>query len=225
MFLVDSHCHLDRLDLSAFEGNLTTLLEHSFAHELRYILTIAVTLENAETAIRIAESDSRIFASVGVHPSEEPGSVTDVEKLRRLAKHPKVVALGETGLDYYYKDNEPALQKDRFEKHIALASELDLPLVVHTRDADEDTLTLLQAGKASQGVMHCFTRDLSFAKASLDLGFYISFSGILTFKNAESLRDVARYVPHDRFLIETDAPYLTPYLIEGKRIFLTTFAT
>ncbi len=213
--LVDSHCHLDRLDLSPFEGSLDKALEFSATLDVKQVLCVSVEQKTMADIVAIAEKYPNVYASVGQHPSEEEMSLS-ADELVRLADHPKVIAIGETGLDYYYEHTNRAFQQERFVTHIEVAKRTSKPLIIHTRAAQEDTLRILREYDVSQAVFHCFTESWEMAKAGLDLGLYISFSGILTFKNAESLRDVARKVPLDRILVETDAPYLTPVPYRGK---------
>ena len=179
---------------------------------------IAVSLEDLPRVLTLAESDDRLFASVGVHPEYSDAQEPSEDQLVALAAHPKVIAIGETGLDYYWHKDAPEWQRDRFRTHIRAARRCALPLVIHTRDAAPDTLRLMAeegAGEAG-GIMHCFTESWEVAAAALDLGFHISFSGIVTFKNALQIKEVARKVPMDRLLIETDAPYLAPVPYRGK---------
>jgi TatD DNase family protein len=182
------------------------------------MLCVGINLEDFPVVRGLAENHPQVFASVGVHPGEVEGVEPEVSDLTQLADHPRVVAIGETGLDYYYGGDNAARQRERFRVHIRAARETGLPLIVHTRDAAQDTLHLMREERADLvgGVMHCFTGDYETATAAVDLGFYISFSGIVTFKNADDLRQVAARLPMDRLLIETDAPYLTPVPFRGK---------
>ncbi|MDO8955111.1 MAG: TatD family hydrolase [Gammaproteobacteria bacterium] len=213
--LVDSHCHLDRLDLTAFDGDLSKAIAAAKELGVMHMLCVCVEMENFDAVIRIAEQFKEVHASVGKHPDEHEGIEPTVEMLVEKARHPKVVAIGETGLDYY-RDHNKALQMQRFAVHIQAAKQTAKPLIIHTRQAREDTIAMLKSEQSGPGVFHCFTEDYEMAKQGLDLGFYISFSGILTFKNAESLKDVAKRIPLDRILVETDAPYLTPIPYRGK---------
>lgn len=213
--LVDSHCHLDFPDLIEHEAAmLARMAENGVTHAL----CVAVKLETLPGVIGLAERHSNLFASVGVHPDNADCEEPDVARLLALAAHPKVVAIGETGLDYYWHKDAPEWQRARFRTHIQAARASGKPLIVHTRDAAADTLRLLREESAGEagGVMHCFTETRDVAEQALDLGFYISFSGIVSFKTAESIRDVARFVPADRLLVETDAPYLAPVPFRGK---------
>lgn len=213
---IDSHCHLDRLDFTKLgtdlDGALATARERGVGH----FLCIGVDLETLPDVLAVAEAYDDVSASVGVHPLHLDSLEPEIEQLIQLAAHPKVVAIGETGLDYHYEQEHPADQQRRFRKHIEAARRTGKPLVVHTRAARADTIAILKEEGASAGVMHCFTEDWDMAKAAIDLGFYISFSGIVSFANAADLREVARKVPADRLLIETDSPWLAPVPYRGK---------
>ena len=215
MQLIDSHCHLDFPELA---DRLPELLATMADHEVAAALCVAVRLEDLPAVLALAEAHPHIFASVGVHPDYQECDDPDAARLVALAAHPKVVAIGETGLDYYRLTGDLEWQRERFRTHIRAAIATGKPLIIHTRAAAEDTLRVMQEEDAGQigGVMHCFTESWDVAKACLDLGFHISFSGIVTFRNAEDLREVARRVPEDRLLIETDAPYLAPVPFRGK---------
>lgn len=217
MNFVDSHCHLNMLDLTAYQGDLGALLEQAKRVGVKHILCVGVDLEHAQEVLDIAERFDDVSASVGVHPSEKI-QVSRADLLQ-FAEHPKVVALGETGLDYHYNDSGLEEQRDRFRLHIELAKTLKKPLIIHSRDAREDTIRILQEENAQSigGVMHCFTESWEMAEQALALNFYISFSGIVTFKNAVEVAEVAKKVPLNRILIETDAPYLTPVPHRGKK--------
>ncbi len=216
---VDSHCHLSFPELAA---RLPEIRAEMKAAGVDRALCICTTLEEFEDVHRLAAGCEELWASVGVHPDTENMAEPSVEDLVALAARSKVVAIGETGLDYYRlngrSEAEMEWQRERFRVHIRAGRLTDKPLVIHTRSASQDTLAVLreEGGNAARGVFHCFTETMEVARAALDLGFYISFSGILTFKNAQDLRDVARYVPLDRCLIETDSPYLAPVPFRGK---------
>ncbi len=216
--LVDSHCHLDRLDLSRYENGLDGAVAAAAERGISTMLCVCISEENKDRVLEIAESYPAIFASVGVHPSDVEQELVDVETLKTWAKHPKVVALGETGLDYYYTKDKAAFQRESFCNHLVAGAETGLPVIVHTRDAREDTLELIRAHASpeSSGVLHCFTESWEMARQALDMNFYISISGIVTFKNAEELREVVRKVPLEKLLIETDSPYLAPVPYRGK---------
>ncbi|OGI47491.1 MAG: hypothetical protein A2637_03250 [Candidatus Muproteobacteria bacterium RIFCSPHIGHO2_01_FULL_65_16] len=215
MTLVDSHCHLDFEPLHA---NLPQVLQNARDNGVGHMLCVAVTLEKFPAVCALARAHANIYASVGVHPNEQQGEVPSAEDLARLALDEKVVAIGETGLDYYRSTGDMDWQRERFRRHIRAAKQCRKPLIVHTREAAADTLTILREDGAAAigGVMHCFTETWEVAREALDLGFFISFSGILTFRNADALRAVARQVPADRLLIETDAPYLAPVPHRGR---------
>lgn len=216
--LVDSHCHLDRLDLSAHQGSLDAALEAARQRGVGHFLCIGVSADNAAAVKALAERYEDVDCSVGVHPLDlEPGAEPALDWLLKELEHPGVVAIGETGLDYHYEPEAAALQQRSFRLHLDAAKTCGKPVIVHTRAAQADTLTLLREAALPQaGVLHCFTEDWDMAKAALDMGFYISLSGIVTFRNADVLREVARQVPADRLLVETDSPYLAPVPHRGK---------
>jgi TatD DNase family protein len=215
--LIDSHCHLDRLDLTPFDGIFQRLLEATEAAGVTHMLCVSIDLESYPAMLALVEGYSQISISVGVHPNE-PRREPEPGELETLAQHPSNVAIGETGLDYFRSQGDLAWQQQRFRAHIAAARAVKKPLIIHTRAASVDTIRIMAEEGAGEvgGVMHCYTEDWETAKQALDMGFYISFSGIITFRNAEELRQVARKVPADRLLIETDAPYLAPDPHRGK---------
>lgn len=216
--IIDSHCHLDRLDLERLGGTLDDVLAGAREQGVTQMLCVSITLETFPAVLELARRYPNVFASVGVHPNEPDCHDPDVKELVRLADDPKIVAIGETGLDYFRSDGDLDWQRQRFRHHIQAAIETGKPLIIHTRDAEQDTLKIMREEQASRagGVMHCFTGSRDMAEAALEMGFYISFSGIVTFNNADDLRDVARSVPLDRLLVETDSPYLTPVPLRGK---------
>ncbi|WP_312256421.1 TatD family hydrolase [Stutzerimonas nitrititolerans] len=216
--LVDSHCHLDRLDLSAHQGSLDAALEAARQRGVGHFLCIGVSADNAAAVKALAERYADVDCSVGVHPLDlEPGAEPALDWLLKELEHPGVVAIGETGLDYHYEPEAAELQQRSFRLHLDAAKSCGKPVIVHTRAARADTLALLREVALPQaGVLHCFTEDWDMAKAALDMGFYISLSGIVTFRNADALREVARRVPADRLLVETDSPYLAPMPHRGK---------
>lgn len=213
--LVDSHCHLN---FPGLVQQLPDVLVAMQKNGVGHALCVGVTLEEFPQVLNIAEQHETVFASVGVHPDYENEPGVTVEALTRLSAHPRVVAIGETGLDYFRLQGDLEWQRERFRTHIRAAILAGKPLIVHTRNAAEDTLRILREENAAQagGVMHCFTESLEVARKAMDMGFYISFSGIITFKNAEALREVVRQVPLDRMLVETDSPYLAPVPYRGK---------
>ena len=216
--LVDSHCHLDRLDLAAHDGSLDAALDAARACGVQHFLCIGVSADNAGAVKSLAERYADVDCSVGVHPLDlEQGEAPALDWLLGELNHPHVVAIGETGLDYHYEPEAAELQQQSFRLHLEAAKITGKPVIVHTREARADTLALLREAALPQaGVLHCFTEDWEMAKAALDIGFYISLSGIVTFRNADALREVARKVPADRLLVETDAPYLAPIPHRGK---------
>ena len=216
--LIDSHCHLDRLDLSAHGGSLDAALAAARARGVGHFLCIGISADNAAAVKALSERYADVDCTVGVHPLDlQPGVAPALDWLLAELNHPHVVAIGETGLDYHYEPEAAELQRQAFRLHLQAAQLTGKPVIVHTREARADTLALLREAALPQaGVLHCFTEDWPMAKAALDLGFYISLSGIVTFRNADALREVARQVPADRLLIETDAPYLAPIPHRGK---------
>lgn len=212
---IDSHCHLNFPELAA---NLEQLLANMQQHQVTHALCVSVELATFPEILQLAEQHPQLFASVGVHPDYEATLEPTQAELVRIASHPKVVAIGETGLDYFRLTGDLDWQRERFRTHIRAAREIAKPLIVHTRSAADDTLALMKAEKAQEvgGVMHCFTENLEVALAAIDLNFYISFSGIVTFKNASIVKEVAKNIPLDRLLIETDSPYLAPVPHRGK---------
>lgn len=218
--LVDSHCHLDRLDLSKYDNGLDGVLKEAADLDVGYMLCVSIDMENVHEVKRLAQYYPHVYASVGVHPTAEEaaGQETSVEMLVELADDPKVIAIGETGLDYFHCQGDMTWQHDRFRRHIEASKQTGKPLIIHTRDAKAETIRLMQEEGAEKagGVMHCFVEDLDTAQKAMEMGFYISFSGIVTFKNAVELQEVARQIPLDRLLVETDSPYLTPVPYRGK---------
>jgi len=207
------------LDLAEFSGSLDKVLEAARDNQVKYMLCVGTTLEDKSEILAIADRYEGVSASVGLHPNEIATKEPSVDELLQLADHPKIVAIGETGLDYYRTEEKQPWQLKRFRTHIVAAKQCRKPLIIHSRAARADTLKLLKEEDAQGvgGVFHCFTEDWETARQALDLGFYISFSGIVTFKNAADLQEVARRIPIDRLLIETDAPYLAPVPHRGKR--------
>jgi TatD DNase family protein len=217
MKIIDSHCHIDRVDLDQFGGSMESMLAHAKDLSVEEFLCVCIDLEHFDDVFSLAKSHQQIYASVGVHPVEQEGKDPSVEELLALADHEKIIAIGETGLDYFHVKKDTAdWQRERFRRHIAASNQSGKPMIIHTREAKADTIEIMQQEQAQAGVMHCFSEDWETAKAALDLGFYISFSGIITFKSAADLREVAKKVPADRLLVETDSPYLTPVPYRGR---------
>ncbi len=212
---VDSHCHINFPELRTRLPALLALMERN---RVGHALCVAVELEQLAGVLELAEQHANIFASVGVHPDHEGVSEPDVLRLVELAQHPRVVAIGETGLDYFRMKGDLGWQRERFRVHVRAARACGMPLIVHTREAARDTIDILreEGAAAAGGVMHCFTESLEVAEAAIDMNFYISFSGIVTFKSARALKEVAQSIPLERILIETDAPYLAPVPHRGR---------
>ena len=215
--LVDSHCHLDRIDQETC-GNVETILSRARTRGVEKFLCIATSIDGFDDVKAIADTHSDVFCTAGVHPLKKESFTVDHEQLLHQAAQEKVIAVGETGLDYYYSPENADWQKQSLRTHIAVARELAKPLIIHTRDAREDTLNILKQEKAEQtgGILHCFTESYEMAMSAIDMGFYVSFSGILTFKTADLLRDIATKLPFDRILVETDSPWLAPVPYRGK---------
>lgn len=215
MQLVDSHCHIN---FDPLGPHLDDVLERAAANNVTHMLCVSVNMEDFPDVLKIARNNRQIFASVGVHPNETRGREPDMEELVTLAADPDIVAIGETGLDYFRSQGDLDWQRERFRCHIEAARVAAKPLIIHTREAADDTMAMLQSSGAreSGGVMHCFAEDWRIAQQALDIGFYISFSGIVTFKSARDVQEVARRAPLDRILVETDSPYLAPVPHRGK---------
>lgn len=215
---VDTHCHLTMLDLTPYAGDLDVALQQARDVGVSKFMSISVNLDDHIALAEIAARHSDVGYSVGVHPCEDPAVMAraTTERLIALAQAEKVWALGETGLDYFHSTDFIAEQKQCFARHIQASKAVKKPVVVHTRSAKHDTVDIIRAEQSSHGILHCFTEDWETAKAVLDCGYYVSFSGIISFKNAQDLRDVAKQIPLDRVLIETDSPYLAPMPYRGK---------
>ena len=217
--LVDSHCHLDCIDLTPFDNDFDKLIQHTFDAGVEHMLCVSINLKTYPDMLEKVRHYPKISVSAGLHPMADESDEFSIEALTELAKDEKVVAIGETGLDYYYHKDNPEWQKQRFRDHVQVANELNKPLIIHTRDAGDDTLEILRQGDAGKcrGVIHCFTETQDFANKALELDFMISISGIVTFRNADALREIAKTIPDDRLLIETDSPYLAPIPHRGKQ--------
>lgn len=212
--LVDSHCHLDLIQGT----NPDTLVAAAHAEGVSHFLSVSVDLDHFPTLLGIAQRIENVFASVGIHPNTSSEVAIDVQTLCALADDPQIIAIGETGLDYFRSQGDLTWQQQRFRTHIQAAKETGKPLIIHSRDAAQDTLRILREENAAAigGVMHCFVEDWETAQQAIEMGFYISFSGIVTFKNAKALQAVAKQVPLERLLVETDSPYLAPVPHRGK---------
>lgn len=219
MQLIDSHCHLDRIDLEPYEGDFHNFVRATLESGVEQMLCVCIDLESYPAMLNLVRKYENIFVSVGVHPNDRERMEPTAVELVEMASMPKNVAIGETGLDYFHnKDEEMTWQQSRFRTHIEAAKEARKPLIIHTRQARKDTIDIMldEQARDAGGVMHCFTESWEMAQQALDMGFYISFSGIVTFNNATDLRDVAKRVPLERMLIETDSPYLAPAPYRGK---------
>jgi len=215
--LIDTHTHLDD---ARYDGDRDAMINRARQAGVERFVTIGCDLATSRAAVTLADQHQFVYASIGVHPHEVKHiSEGWYDEFRRLACNKKVVAYGEIGLDYHYNHSSPRDQRERFREQIQLARELHLPIIIHTREAQDDTITILKEEKAAEvgGVFHCFSGDAWLAQDALEMGFYLSFSGILTFQNATMLRDIAKHTPLDRLLVETDCPYLTPVPHRGKR--------
>lgn len=216
---VDSHCHLDCIDLANFNNNFDQLVKHSHDSEIEHMLCVSINLKEYPGMLEKVRAYPNISVSAGMHPMADESDAFSIEYLSDLATDEKVIAIGETGLDYFYHKDDPTWQQERFRAHIQVANKVDKPLIIHTRDAGKDTIEILQQENAEKcsGVIHCFTETQEFANQAMELGFMISISGIVTFKNAGSLREIAKTIPDERLLIETDSPYLAPVPHRGKQ--------
>lgn len=215
MQLVDSHCHINFPD---FADRIPDILQNAEDNQISHMLCIATSWENREDVMMLARNNPQISASVGIHPTTEGGYEPNTAELLEAANNPLVVGIGETGLDYFRSEGDLTWQHERFHRHIEVAKTCQKPLIIHTRAAAQDTMDTLRDHQARDagGVMHCFAENWDIAKQALDIGFYVSFSGIVTFKNAKDVQDAALKVPLDRLLVETDAPYLAPMPHRGK---------
>lgn len=217
--LVDSHCHLDCIDLSDFDNNFDKLIQHTLNSGVEHMLCVSINLVKYPGMLEKIKDYPFISVSAGLHPMADESDEFSVEYLTELSQHEKVIAIGETGLDYYYHKDDPQWQQDRFRAHIQVANKVNKPVIIHTRDAGNDTLKILEQENAENcgGVIHCFTETKNFANRAMEMGLMISISGIVTFKNASALREIAKSIPDDFLLIETDSPYLAPIPHRGKQ--------
>ncbi len=218
--LVDSHCHLDHLDLAKYQSDLSNLLEAARERGVGHFLSVGVDLSSSKKLIALASEYEDVNVSVGVHPLQEKRPpIPEISELIELGSHDSVVAIGETGLDNYYDSDSSEWQQESFIRHLKAASQLEKPVIIHTREAKEETLSIMRghADTKNAGVLHCFTESWEMASAAIDMNFYISFSGIITFRNASTLREVVKHVPLERMLVETDAPWLAPVPHRGKQ--------
>ncbi len=216
--LIDSHCHLDRIDLKPYENDFSCFMDEANNNQIEHLLCIAIDLESYPAMLELVTGFKQISVTVGVHPNVQDCKDPSIDELIILGQPDNVIGIGETGLDYFRSEGDLAWQHQRFRNHISAAKKLKKPLVIHTREAKEDTLRILKEENADEigGVIHCFTEDWEFAKKAMDLNFYISFSGIITFNNAVAIKEVAKKIPADKFLIETDSPYLAPAPFRGR---------
>jgi len=216
--LIDSHCHLDRIDLSPYENDFSCFMQEAAVQQIEHLLSIAIDLESYPAMLELVAGFQQISVTVGVHPNVQDCKDPSVDELIALGKPDNVIGIGETGLDYFRSEGDLSWQHQRLRNHINAAKALKKPLIIHTREAKKDTLRILEEEGAGEvgGVIHCFTEDWEFAQQAMDLNFYISFSGIVTFNNATVIKEVAKKIPVDRFLIETDSPYLAPIPFRGR---------
>jgi TatD DNase family protein len=216
--LIDSHCHLDRIDLKPYQNDFACFMHEAEANQIERLLCIAIDLESYPAMLDLVADFQQISVTVGVHPNVQDCKDPSVDELIALGRPNNVIGIGETGLDYFRSEGDLSWQHQRFRNHVRAAKSLKKPLIIHTREAKNDTLRILKEENASEvgGVIHCFTEDWEFAQKALDLNFYISFSGIVTFNSATEIKEVAKKVPADRFLIETDSPYLAPVPFRGR---------
>lgn len=215
--IVDSHCHLDRLDLSQCGGSVDNALQQARSQGVSQFLCVGISLETLPAMMAIVDQHDDVYASAGFHPLEDMRQGLDVDALRQWALDDRIIAVGETGLDYFYAKDSAESQRAHFITHLKVAAEVDKPVIIHSRDARDDTLAAISqyAGSAA-GVLHCFTDTWPMAKQAIDAGFYVSISGIVTFRNASELREVVKKIPLDRLMVETDSPYLAPVPHRGK---------
>lgn len=216
--LIDSHCHLDRIDLAPYQNDFSCFMQEASNQQIEHMLCISIDLESYPSMCQLVADYPQISLTVGVHPNVQDGKEPSTEELIELGQTQKVIAIGETGLDYFRSEGDLTWQHQRFRRHIQAAKSLNKPLIIHTREARDDTLRILKEEGADSvgGVIHCFTEDWDFAERAMELNFYISFSGIVTFNNAKAIQEVAQRIPANRYLIETDSPYLAPAPFRGR---------
>jgi len=216
--LIDSHCHLDRIDLAPYQNDFSCFMQEASNQQIEHMLCISIDLESYPSMCQLVADYPQISLTVGVHPNVQDGKEPSTEELIELGQTQKVIAIGETGLDYFRSEGDLTWQHQRFRHHIQAAKSLNKPLIIHTREAREDTLRILKEEGADSvgGVIHCFTEDWDFAERAMEMNFYISFSGIVTFNNAKAIQEVAQRIPANRYLIETDSPYLAPAPFRGR---------
>ncbi|MEI6333123.1 MAG: TatD family hydrolase [Methylococcaceae bacterium] len=216
--LIDSHCHLDRIDLAPYENDFSCFMQAATAQQIEHLLCIAIDLESYPAMLELVAGFQQISVTVGVHPNVQDCKDPSVDELIALGQPDNVIGIGETGLDYFRSEGDLSWQHQRLRNHINAAKALKKPLIIHTREAKKDTLHILKEEGAGEvgGIIHCFTEDWEFAQQAMDLNFYISFSGIVTFNNATVIKEVAKKIPANRFLIETDSPYLAPIPFRGR---------
>ena len=216
--LIDSHCHLDRIDLKPYQNDFACFMHEAEANQIEHLLCISIDLESYPAMLALIAGYPQISVTCGVHPNVEDCQDPSTDEIIVLGQPDNVIGIGETGLDYFRSQGDLNWQHQRFRNHIRAARSLNKPLIIHTREAKVDTLRILKEEDAGEvgGVIHCFTEDWEFAQKAMDLNFYISFSGIITFNNAKEIKEVAKKVPADRFLVETDSPYLAPVPFRGR---------
>ncbi|CAL4323146.1 Uncharacterized metal-dependent hydrolase YcfH [Buchnera aphidicola (Eriosoma lanigerum)] len=218
MLLVDSHCHLDQLNYNTIHININDMLHKAYKNHIKLFLCIATSIQNCKSIVHLFKKNNNILYSFGIHPLNCNVNTVDLIELEQLTMYNKVIAIGETGLDYYHQPIQKELQKWLFRKHIQLAKKIKKPVIVHSRQSNQDMIQILKEENAysCKGILHAYCDDINIAKQLLNIGFYISFSGIITFKNSEYIRKILKYIPIDSILIETDSPYLTPVPYRGK---------
>ncbi len=216
MKIIDSHCHLDKINLAKFNNDFDNILIKADEFHVKEFLCVCIDFNNFNTIVDLAERYTQIYTTVGLHPANDIGVIPTVEKITKLANNKNIIAIGETGLDYFHIKDNLEWQQERFKNHIKAANICHKPLIIHMREATKDTLKIMQDENATAGIMHCFVEDIITANIAIEMGFYISFSGVLTFNSARNLQAVAKNIPLDKILVETDSPYLSPVPFRGK---------